>query len=101
MHSLKDGGEPGGGWAAGARDLFLALLLCDAGQAMEASVPLGSVSSQHSASQIPPWARPAASLCLDDMPGWGGNPEISTYTSQREDTRDAGGLSERIVFAGR
>lgn len=42
MHSLKDGGEPGGGWAAGGLDLFLALLLCDAGQAMSAYVPLGS-----------------------------------------------------------
>lgn len=70
MHSLKGGGEPGGGWAAGARALFLALLLCDAGQATEASVPLGSLGSQHSAAQIPPWPWPALSLC-SDMPGWG------------------------------
>lgn len=64
MHSLKHGGEPGGGWAAGGRDLFLSLLLCDAGQATEASVPLGSVSSQHSASQILPWAGTASLVSL-------------------------------------
>lgn len=69
MHSLKDGGEPGGGWAAGGRELFLALLLWDAGQAMTAYAPLGSTSS-HTAFCItdPTRTWPAWSLC-SEVPG--------------------------------
>lgn len=37
VHSWEDGDEALGGWAAGGQGLFLALLLCDAGQTIEVS----------------------------------------------------------------
>lgn len=62
VHSWEDGEEALDGWSAGGQGLFLALLLCDAGQAIEVSYSSCSISSQCSASCPLPWALQPPSL---------------------------------------
>lgn len=79
--ALVGGWRALGEWAAEDRGLFLALLLCDAGQATEVSCSSFSVLSQCSASCPLPWALQVPALpseglelvgvsrCISQCPG--------------------------------